>query len=279
MSSAQLAKLEPSITAWNSGGPAMMPPGSNPRPYRCWPRADRYRAGDVGRAVDAGTVFDLEPLALRIASYVGPVDDDDKPIIPKPRGIGAGAWRELCAIASGLDVEAPPIKVTYQPGYGPASTSTSSSVPDSDGDADRDDEPKTGPDDPAESTEEDVAPSCDDCGRAETCTCADEAHAAYLADVASHPDPDEIIVADTVAAAGHVEPSAAPVEEEPPPTVVILPERLNDWLARLIFEEKADYARAYATWLLELGPEPDLPADPAGWVVKCRTKVERLVKS
>lgn len=75
---------------------------------------------------------------------------------------------------------------------------------------------------------------------------------------------------------------AAPKDAEvvaPAPVVEIrgdLPEAIEEWLARLVFGPKCDYARAYAAAIVT---GSQFPVDPGtDWARKARVKVDRLAR-
>jgi len=55
-----------------------------------------------------------------------------------------------------------------------------------------------------------------------------------------------------------------------------LPVNFENWLSKLVFEDKREYARDYGTAMI-LGTDlPERPTD-ANWVPKCERRVERLL--
>ena len=71
------------------------------------------------------------------------------------------------------------------------------------------------------------------------------------------------------------QPVAPPRHPEPARTPGVFPEPIADFLARLVYETKREYATAYAAHRCHGTP---LPADPGtDWAMKARVKVDRLV--
>ena len=85
-----------------------------------------------------------------------------------------------------------------------------------------------------------------------------------------------------VAQPGPVSVDVAPAPPVPMSAEVVdhaastLPVKVEEWLDRLVYAPKADYARAYATHLLTGAPAPSDPG--AEWAGKARARLERIVR-